>query len=179
MTAALSEDEFGDLLRTIEHAAFRLELQRKYAEPDESETLAKFYAGDPEPPVEVPALKAWFDQVAAQSAAGKHIERVRVHEDPPTPYQQWERWIDRWNIEAGETIHYLTRADAIRIGLLPDVTDTDWWLLDGRRLIRMWFDDEGHRIRNELVEDPDAVKQACVWRDLALRHTTPDTTGRA
>jgi hypothetical protein len=179
MPVALNEDEFGELLRAIEHDAFRLELQRQYAEPGETATVARFFAGDPEPPTEVPSLKAWFDQVAAQTATGKRIERVRVQEDPPTPYQQWERWIAKWNIEAGETIHYLTRDEALRIGLLPSAGNTDWWLVDGARLICMSFDDDGHRVLTELVEDPDAVAQASAWRDLALRHSTSDSAERA
>jgi Family of unknown function (DUF6879) len=177
MTRVLIEDEFGELLRSIERDAFRLEIQRQYAEPAEAATVARFQAGDPEPPTAVPSLKAWFDQVAAQSAAGKRIERVRVHEEPPTSYQQWERWIGRWNIEAGEIIHYMTRAEAIQAGLLPAAGDRDWWLLDNRRLVRMSFDDQGHRVRTELVEDPAAVAQAGAWRDLALRHSAPDSPG--
>ncbi|MBX6722542.1 MAG: hypothetical protein IRY92_04760 [Dactylosporangium sp.] len=177
MPKVLTEDEFGELLRTFEVDAFRLELQRQYAEPEEEATVARFLAGDPEPPTAVASLKAWFDQVAVLSAAGKRIERVRVHEDPPTPYQRWERWIGKWNIEAGETIRYMTRAEALQIGLLPAAGDRDWWLLDSSRLIRMSFDNQGHRVLTELVEDPDAVAQAGAWRDLAIRHSRPDSPG--
>jgi hypothetical protein len=110
---ALTGEEFADQFRRFEHTAFRLELQRAYREPSEAETVAKFLGGDPEPPTQVDGLRAWFEQVAAQTREGKCIERVRVHEDPPTDYQRWERWIDRWNTEAGETIRYLTRPRAL------------------------------------------------------------------
>jgi hypothetical protein len=179
MSTRLSEDQFGDLLRSFEQQAFRLELQPAYSEPMEAATLARFHAGQPEPPTEVPGLKAWFDQVAALTAAGKHIQRVRVHEDPPTQYQQWERWIGQWNIAAGETLRYMTRSEAISAGLLPSAGTLDWWLPDSRRLITMTFDDQGRRIWNELVEEPNAVRQACARRDPAIRHSAPEPSGRA
>lgn len=101
------------------------------------------------------------------------MHRVRVHEEPPNDYQQWERWIDPWNIAAGERIDYLTRQQARTIGLLPDAGNLDWWLLDDNRLIVMHFDAEHRRVLNELVTDPARVRQARMWRDLAIRHARP------
>jgi hypothetical protein len=102
------------------------------------------------------------------------MERVRVHDDPPTPYQQWERWVGSWNIRAGETLRYMTRARAHEVGLLPAAGDVDWWLLDSNRLIAMRFDTQGRRVATELVRDPATVVQACAWRDLAVHHSTRD-----
>lgn len=176
MGAALTGPEFDDLLRDgFDHTAFRLELQPAYLEPSEADTFAKFLAGSPEPPTNVPGLRAWYEQVAEQTRQGKRIERVRVHADPPTDYQRWERWIGQWNTEAGERISYLTRQKAHDIGLLPTAGSRDWWLLDSRRLIVMSFDSEGRRIHDELVTDPAIVVQACAWRDLAVHHSVPDT----
>jgi hypothetical protein len=166
----LTGEEFGELLRTFERTAFRLELQPAYNEPVERETVARFLAGDPEPPTAVPGLAPWFDQVARLTAEGRRIERVRVHEDPPTPYQRWERWVGQWNIRAGEVIRYLTRAEAHEIGLLPAAGNVDWWLLDSSRVILMRFDDEQHLVESELLDDPVVVAQACAWRDLAVHY---------
>jgi hypothetical protein len=41
---------------------------------------------------------------------------VRVVETPPTDYQRWMRWMDRWNRAAGEDIKYLSRANARKAG---------------------------------------------------------------
>ena len=171
----LTEDEFAEALHSFEHTAFRLELQPAYAEPSERDTLAKFAAGEPEPPTEVPILRHWFARVRSHTQQGKTIERVRVHEDPPTAYQQWERWIAAWNVDAGEAIRYMTRQTAFNIGLLPAAGDRDWWLLDSNRLIVMYIDETGFRYRNTLVTDPAAVSQACAWRDLAVQHSASDT----
>lgn len=167
----LTEDEWTDQLRSFEHTAFRLEQQPAYWEPSEEATIRRFLAGDPEPPDQVPGLRAWFEQVAAQVVEGKRIERVRVNDVPPTGQQQWERWIDPWNTAAGEVIHYLDRPRAHEIGLLPAAGVDDWWLLDSCRLIIMRFDGDGHRVENELITDPERVVQACAWRDLAVHHS--------
>jgi hypothetical protein len=170
----LTEDEFAETLHSFEHTAFRLELQLAYAEPTERDTLAKFAAGEPEPPTEVPILRHWYERVRGHTQLGKSINRVRVHEDPPTGYQQWERWIGAWNSDAGEVIRYMTRQKAFEIGLLPAAGDRDWWLLDSNRLIVMHFDESGYRYRNSLVTDPAAISQACAWRDLAVQNSAPD-----
>ena len=175
MRRPITGQEFAQELANFSHTAFRLELQPYFREPCEAATVARFLAGDPQDPSEVPELAAWFDHVRGIVASGRRMERVRVHEDPPTDYQRWERWIGAWNIRAGETMRYLTRARAHEIGLLPAAGRTDWWLLDSSRLIAMTFDNDGNRVRDELVTDPEAVVNACAWRDLAVHHSTLET----
>lgn len=170
MPTQLTDAEFGEQVLAIEHSALRLELQRQYLEPVEAETLAKFTVGIHQEPTELDFMQAWFDRVRCVTSEGKRIERVRVHDEPPTTYQRWERWIGAWNIAAGERMFYLTRARAHEIGLLPAAGTTDWWLLDSNRLIVMNFDDDGRRISTELTTDPTAVQQACAWWDLAVHH---------
>jgi hypothetical protein len=115
----------------------------------------------------------WFSQVHEQTRAGKRISRVRVHDEPPTTYQRLQLWADRWNTEAGEAIHYLTRRRAHEIGLLPAAGPQDWWLLDSRRLLIMTFGPDHQVIRREMETDPARVVQAAVWRDLAVHHSVP------
>jgi hypothetical protein len=171
----LGREEFNRLLATPARAAFRLELQDEYREPVEVDTVARFTAGHPQDPTEVPALRDWYDLIRRLSRAGRHIGRVRVHSDPPTMYQQWERWAGRWNVDAGEVVQYLTRQRAEEIGLLPAAGVADWWLLDDERLILMHFDAE-YRRTDELTDDPGLVEQARAWRDLAVQHGVLDTS---
>jgi len=169
MGTLITEAEFADQLRTFDRTALRLELQSEYREPAEHDTVSRFLYGTPQPPTEVAELRDWFEQVATLTRAGKRIARVRVHDDPPTDYQRWERWIGRWNTTAGEQIDYLTRQQATDIGLLPAAGDVDWWLIDDNRVILMRFDPDGRRISNELETDPQTVAQARAWWDLAVR----------
>lgn len=173
----LSDSEFLDAVLSFEHTAFRLELQRSYAEPHEAPQYAAFLEGNPQPGPDDPELVDWYRRVAEHVAQGARVERVRVQEDPPTDYQRFERWLDQWNLQAGEIMRYMTRTRAHEIGLLPAAGNADWWLLDSARLIVMRFDDSGHRIANKLATDPEAVLQACKWRDLAVHYSIPTQLG--
>lgn len=170
-TRELPAADFLTELHSFERTAFRLELQDSYAEAEEDELFAAFLRGNPPPAPTVPELAEWYRRIADHGRAGRRVERVRVQQDPPTDYQRFERWLDLWNIEAGETMRYLTRQRAHEIGLLPIAGRNDWWLLDDERLIVMHFDEHGHRIRNEVTTDPTTVNLATELRDLAVRYS--------
>jgi hypothetical protein len=169
----LSETEFWENLHDFRHSAFRLELQPDYREPGETDLADLWLAGERVQPESDPGLTEWFRRVREHVAAGRTVSRVRVHEDPPTDYQRWERWLGQWNAAAGEAIRYLTRAQAHEIGLLPAAGDEDWWLYDDTRLLVMRFA-SGRRVQNEIITDRAIVRRACEWRDLAVRHSTLD-----
>ena len=165
----LSEAEFWENLHDFQHSAFRLELQADYREPGETDLADAWLAGDRVTPESDSGLAEWFRRVREHVAAGRTVSRVRVHADPPTDYQRWERWLGQWNTAAGETIRYLTQPQAHEIGLLPAAGDEDWWLYDNTRLLVMRFAD-GRRVENEIITDRMIVHRACEWRDLAVLH---------
>lgn len=168
----LPDDEFIAAVLGFEHTAFRLELQPSYAVAYEDPLFAAFLRGEPGSPLDVPDLAQWYECVAWHVGSGREVARVRVQEDPPTDYQRFERWLDAWNIRAGEVMRYMTSQQARDAGLLPAAGHDDWWLLDSSRLIVMKFGTDGHRVRTEIVTDPAEVARACEWADLAVRHST-------
>lgn len=170
----LSDAEFWEALHSFRNSAFRLELQPDYREPGETDLADAWLAGERVDPETDPGLAEWFRRVRAHVATGRCIGRVRVHEDPPTDYQRWERWLGAWNVAAGEQLQYLTRRRAIEIGLLPSAGNEDWWLHDDVRLLVMRFAG-GRRIENEIVTDSASVARARAWRDLAVVHGRFDT----
>lgn len=167
----LGDNEVIEAILDFEHTAFRLELQAAYAEPEEDALFAAFLRGEAESPIVITELREWYARVADHISKGRRVERVRVQEDPPTDYQRFERWLDRWNISAGEVMRYMTVRRAHDVDLLPAAAGADWWLLDSSRLIVMRFDSTGRRVRNEIVTDPTEVIKACKWRDLAVHHS--------
>jgi hypothetical protein len=170
----LSGEEFFAALHGAAASAFRLELQPVYIEPYEQELVDQWLAGELPSPTAVPELADWFMRVGAQTRRGVHIGRVRVQEDPPTDYQELERWCDPWNVRAGESIRYITRQHALEVGLLPAAGETgDWWLVDDRHLILIKHDSTGRRMQYVSTTDAAAVVQAATWRDLAIRHSEP------
>jgi hypothetical protein len=169
MTTALTTEQFWQQLANFERTAFRLELQPAYFVGYEREQFDKFLAGDPEPPTEQEGLRAWFEQIRRQVADGKRIERVRIVDEPPTDYQRWTRYVDKWNIDAGEVVHYLGRRRAHEIGLLPAAGKDDFWLFDDVRLMTMVFNEQGRRISSELITEGERVQQARRLQHLAVR----------
>lgn len=136
---------------------------------DLDEYYDRFQAGERFDAEQMPGFPGWLGYVQDLTAAGRRMERVRVHQDPPTDYQRYARWVGQWNIRAGEVINYTTRARATEVGLLPDAGTDDWWLLDDQRLVVMEFDADGERTRTYLTTDEDALAQARAWWDLAGR----------
>lgn len=175
MERRLSEDEWAEALRSFDRSARRLEVQPTYLVGHEAPVFERFLAGEPAVPTESDGFRDWLDQVAKLTASGRRVERVRVHDEPPSPYQRFERWAGEWNTAAGESIRYMTRARAYEIGLLPAAADRDWWLMDSSWLVTMRYDKDGRRVENVLVTDPRRVAQACEWWDLADHHSTSDT----
>ena len=161
MTTAITEEEFGHLLRTIRSSAFRLETLDAYALGYERADFELFLAGRPEPP----PWQEWLDQVAAQTREGKTVSRVRILAEPPTDYQRWMLWAQPWYARAREDIRYLPRGRAAVLRLPLEV---DWWLLDDERLVLMYFTSAGEVAGKILITEPGIVARYREWRDLAL-----------
>ncbi|GIG62331.1 hypothetical protein Lfu02_67030 [Longispora fulva] len=164
----VSDDNFFD---QFQHTAFRLEVQPVYLVDSEQALVARFLGGDLTPPWDTQADKTWFDEIRRVTGEGRRIERVRVQPDPPTDYLRWERWAGQWNIEAGETLNYMTPAKARKIGL---PIDYDWWLFDSAVLAKMNFNSDGRLLDIENITDAETVLRHCQWRDLAVHYGVPD-----
>lgn len=167
--------EFWEQFPATRVSAWRFEQQRQYALGYEAAQFQAFLDGHPESPMDNPELGSWMRQVAAQTAAGMRVGRVRIVDEPLSDYQRWMRWMDHWNREAGETIDYLARRRLDRVGptLRPRFApNADWWLLDAgtpaARLVLMHFDAAGVRVRAELSTDTYDLSLAEMWRDLLI-----------
>jgi uncharacterized protein DUF6879 len=164
----ISEDTFGDLLRSFRQTAFRLESRDAYAMDFEHGEFARFLAGSPRPPSEIGWWKDWLDQIAGLASAGKHVSRVRVLAEPPSDYQRWMLWAAPWYAQAGEDIRYMTHREACDLGL----PDADWWLLDDEQAVILGFGDSDRLEALTLVTDPELIARYINWRDLAVRYAT-------
>lgn len=160
-----ADSEFEQQFRMMTRSAWRWEQQPVYEVSGEQGNVNAFLAGHPEDPMDDPFVAQWMHQVAIETAAGKTIGRVRIIEEPPTDYQRWELWLDRWNTEAGETIDYLNRSQLAGVGRPSFAPDSDWWLFDDERLAVMHFDSAGVRIMVELLVGEPEILLALQWRD--------------
>lgn len=169
MRETITDEEFWRQLASFKQSAWRFEQQRTYDIGYEEQQFADFLKGSPQAPTENRELGAWMKQIGRQVAEGKTVGRVRIVDDPITDYQRWMKWMDRWNLEAGEEILYLSRSYATETGLLSAAGTADWWFFDDRRLMLMHFDWRGVRVGVELLEDEPLVDEARVVRALAIK----------
>jgi hypothetical protein len=159
-------EEITHLFREFEHTAWRLETQRGYATDRVSPSWQRFEQGErfgynPGSP--------WHANVRAQSEQGRRFERVRLVDDPPTDGQRFLLATGLGNVEAGEDIRNLYRAQADALGL----PSYDFWLFDSRTLAKFHIDQEGVTLGVEVIEDPAQVLAACQARDAAWHYAVP------
>lgn len=172
MGRRLTPDDFNHLFRYFTREAFRFEVQPVYTLDYEQDALNAFLRGEPRPATHYDYYRPWLDQIRTVTSQGRTVARVRVLEEPPTDYQRFEMWMARYNVAAGETLATIPRSKATDVGL--PVTD-DWWLFDSERVALMRFDAAGNPGGGEIVDDPETVSRYCMWRDLAVHHSTPST----
>jgi hypothetical protein len=160
-------EDASHLFTEFEHTAWRLETQRGYASDRESPDWQRFLRG--EDVGHFDPTSAWDASIRKQTDEGKRFERVRLLDDPPTDGQLFLLATGLGNVEAGEDIRNMYRADAQRLGL----PDYDFWLFDSRIVMKFDFDDDGATLGVRLIEEPTEVLRACQIRDLAWHHATP------
>lgn len=170
MTQRLTPTDFDEAFRYFRRTAFRLEAQPVYLVDVERDAYDDYRRGEPRPAPDYGYYATWLDRVQAITAAGRRLDRVRVVEDPPTTYQQFELHMARWNIAAGETLATITRGHAATVGL---PADHDWWLFDDEAVALMRFAPDGTPQGGVILTDPTTVSRYCTWRDLAVHHSTP------
>lgn len=159
-------NDIAHLFEDFEHTAWRLETQRGYAVDREGERWHRWLAGEgvgyePDSP--------WHVLVRTAAEAGKRFERVRLVDDPPTEGQRYLLDTGLGNVEAGEDIRNLYRADAVRHGL----PDFDFWLFDSRTMVKFAFDEDCKTLGVYVIEEPREVLAACQVRDMAWHYATP------
>lgn len=167
---SITNDELADLIGGFERSVFRCERQPTYLVPEEAESVAMFVDGVDHDPLATAYFRDGFAAYAEVTASGRTMERVRVHDNPPTDYQRWLRWLGQWNSDAGEQIAYLDRNAAIKAGLVPaDGFGDDFWLFDDRQVVTMRFGADNSLIELVLSDDPETVAAAIAWRGHASR----------
>src|SRR5205823_6065807 len=143
-------DEFGQLFRSFDHTAFRLEVRDRYDADYENESLRKFRAGEHD---DLPWIQDWLTMIRGATAEGKRFTRVRVVSLPLTDYSRFGVWCAQFTNGAGEDIRYLERGRADTLG----VPNHDYWLFDSRKLVRMRFGDNDVFLGGEVIEDPAEI----------------------
>jgi hypothetical protein len=157
---AISLAELNEMLGEAREAR-RLEVQPRYVTDQ-----ADFGRTPPE-------VGWWSDflaDIAERHAAGQQRSRVNVIPEPPNDYWRWRQRTNPWHVAAGEGIAYLSRSRAQVLGL---PLDHDWWLIDDRVVVQLWFTGEGALDHMALITDPVSIGHYRLWWALAVRDAAP------
>ncbi|WP_051580126.1 DUF6879 family protein [Pseudonocardia acaciae] len=168
MAVKLTDAEFFRLFFTVEHSARRLENRSRYDVEEETPDREAFLSGQ-QPPDRPARFTEWDQNVQAKTAAGARFERVRVMNEPLTPYNRFMIWGNAQNARNGEDIRYLARGRANEL----DLPDHDFWVFDSSRLLLMPHTADDRLLETQLITDPEMIAWHEAWIDLALTHATP------
>jgi hypothetical protein len=170
VTAALGDNEFSTLFLNVQRSARRLENRNRYDVDYETPEREAFLAG--ERPSERPVRhNAWDRNLQHKTGIGVRFERVRIMDEPLTPYNRFMIWGNAQNRRNGEDIRYLTRSRANELAL----PDHDFWVLDSTQLVLMRFTADDRPLGHELITDPELIARHEHWIDQAMAYSIPWT----
>lgn len=148
---------FDDEFETCTRRAWHLELRDTYEgyQHDDDQFARWRAAGHPTPdPVELRTyMSEWMDTVKGMIARGVDVRRLRVVSEPVTDYIQWEHRLAPYNLEAGERLRWLPRAQASDL-LFPG---NDLWLFDDTQVRFGIFAGNGAFLRGEHSTQHDVI----------------------
>ncbi len=150
-------EEFGALFERFERSAFRIEARDRYDVENERDQFAAFLEGKPLPPRSA-ENDPWLSLVAAHTAAGRLIERVRIVSQPLTDYTRYEFAAYRDNIAAGEKVRVVPRS-----ALAADDqrwASEDFWSFDDELVALLSYDEEGRFLGAQQAEDTTPYLEA-------------------
>lgn len=150
----ISQNEVTELQKSFTKSMLRLEQYPVYRIDLNSWSLVAWLAGKPVPS----NSDGWWPALVRRHIDDGHkIQRVRVLEDEPTPYQQWIVEMSKTNVGAGEDQRYIGRSEADRIGVTEAAGD--WWLFDETTMVQYHVDSEYNALA-ELITDADQIVKA-------------------
>lgn len=165
----LSESDLDPFFDAIRHEAFRLEALPAYALAVESAGLRAYLAGEPFQKSE--AGQAFNDYVRGQVEAGVAWRRVRVVRSPLTDYERWEC---EWGYTVSEQHgHHTFVLDLAETADPPELPGYDWWMFDGRVVLRFHYDHQGGFLGADPIDEPGQVAEHIRYRDAALDAAVP------
>lgn len=165
----MNADEFQECFDSFTDSTFRLETLQQYTIAEEQERIERFREGLPRPERSV-RTSSWLRRIALSTAAGKEWSRVHVVDHPLSEYLQYQMVGYVENQAVGEQITIADRATH------PDLEELskDFWLFDVETedafAVLMDYDDEGHILAFERVDDTETLQRCRAQRDTALRY---------
>lgn len=160
-------DDLGRIGGAAKRSAFRLETLPQYLVPQEAEGFADWKAGKSIPP-RTPENHEGIARLQRDVERGFRRYRVHILDQPLTAYLRFEIYLYLDSVAVGSEIYVADRDDHPALAELQE----DFWLYDDEIAVRMIYDDEGHFLYPELIEDIEPYRH---MRDMALSRSEPLT----
>src|SRR3989338_8447045 len=151
--------EFNKFWNELGEEWFKVEVLQDYSGEDMDESLEIWIDGDREKSIELfrNSIKdiqnsEWVKQATSTSA--KKI-RVRIVEQPYSPYLEWELEIYKiFNIPlAGEVIYFVDRMDVKDLS----IPDGDFMIFDNKCVVRNYYTPEGRMYKADFYYEKDDI----------------------
>ncbi|MGH3941158.1 MAG: DUF6879 family protein [Pseudonocardiaceae bacterium] len=164
--------EFSAWFGQFQRSCFRLETLQRYGGSGEEDSIRTFLAGaTPQPH---PGKQEWMALIRAATHDRRTMQRVHVVTEPCTDYVRFEvAWSYAYSVAAGEDVRIIPLTAGQGWPSELPLPGGDFWLFDDTELFDMRYNTEGTWIGIDHSTDPDSVRQACRWRDAALRLAQP------
>ncbi|WP_194906195.1 DUF6879 family protein [Catenulispora rubra] len=137
-----------------QRTACHLEMRDNYAVQEELEDIAKWRAGKWTARDDAESKADWLELMRKTASRGVSLRRARIVSEPATEYIRFEHFGTPQNIEAGEQVRWLPRAQASGIAL----PGNDFWVFDGATALFNHFTGDGGWVGNELTSDPKVAR---------------------
>lgn len=165
--ASITDDEFRQLVSSIDHEAIHLETRDAYGTAIELPHMAQWVAGEHD---DLEWLQRWCYTVRKHVDAGRSLRRARIVSEPLSDYQRWSHSIAQPMVNAGEDIRWVPR----RLMSSVAIPGNDFYLLDNRLVIFLHYAGSGLAVDKTTSTDPEHVELCraafeTVWR-LSIPH---------
>ncbi|MGH3907467.1 MAG: DUF6879 family protein [Pseudonocardiaceae bacterium] len=162
----LNIDQLGHVLDDTRSDLFRWEALPTYEVPTDGSDFHRWLAGEPAPTMD--RKQVWLDTLRAWAEQGRPRRRVRVIHDPPSDYERYScEWGYVHTAAAGERIRVLDLAETAMPSELVAVSD--FWLIDGERVVLMYYNSDytfagGELLDQESSTGPYRDAASVAWR---------------
>lgn len=161
---------FAELLADCKHSAVHLEMRDVYAAQNERDEFGAWRRGHR---IDWDNRAEWWspfnEQIVNATARGVLVRRARIVSEPVTVYIQWEHYVTRGNVLAGEHVRWLPRR---RTSDLP-LPGNDCWVFDGEIVRIGHFSGYGELVGHEVTDETPTVDLCAAAFERVWERATP------
>ena len=165
----LTLDQLGEFVASHHtRDLFRLETLSRYNAASDADDVRRYLRGEPAPSAE--AKRPWLDRIRADVTSGRAWRRLHAVAEPLSDYLRYEcEWGYVPNSAAGEQVRIAELTPALaQVG--------DFFVLDGRHVVRSRYDQTGRFVHAEVMSDPASAAPFLAIAELLWNQATNFST---